>query len=154
MATQDEIAGRLGLNPINVSRYIKAGIITAKPRGQYDLDEVTLEFINHLRDRASGRSADLSEERARLAKEQADGKEMENAVTRGELVYIDDVANRLESALIRVRIRLLSIPTDIAPEVVSAGSVIEAQEIISRAILGALNELAGIDEGEAGGATH
>ena len=39
MATQDEVGGRLGLNPINVSRYIKAGTITAKPRGQYDLDK-------------------------------------------------------------------------------------------------------------------
>lgn len=154
MATQNEIAGRLGMNPLNVGKYIKAGIITAKPKGEYDLDEVTLEFIKHLREKAAGRSTDLSEERARLAKEQADGKEMENAITRGELVYIDDIAGRFENALIRVRTRLLAIPTEIAPEVISSASVAEAQETIERAILGALNELAGVDETEAGGTTH
>jgi len=154
MASQSDIAGRLGMNPVNVSKYIKAGIITAKPKNQYDLDEVTLEFISHLREKAAGRSSDLSEERARLAKEQADGKEMENAIARGELVYIDDIANRFESALIRVRTRLLAIPTEIAPEVVSSASVVEAQETIERAILGALNELAGVLEAEAGGSTH
>ena len=154
MASQSDIAGRLGMNPVNVSKYIKAGIITAKPKNQYDLDEVTLEFISHLREKAAGRSSDLSEERARLAKEQADGKEMENAIARGELVYIDDIANRFENALIRVRTRLLAIPTEIAPEVVSSASVVEAQETIERAILGALNELAGVLEAEAGGSTH
>lgn len=154
MATQSEIAGRLGMNPLNVGKYIKAGIITAKPKGEYDLDEVTLEFIKHLREKAAGRSTDLSEERARLAKEQADGKEMENAITRGELVYIDDISSRFENALIRVRTRLLAIPTEIAPEVVSSASVVEAQETIERAILGALNELAGVHETEAGGSTH
>jgi phage terminase Nu1 subunit (DNA packaging protein) len=89
-----------------------------------------------------------------LAKEQADGKEMENEVSRGELVHIKDVGKNMEKGLVKVRNRLLAIPTDVSQEVMTCDTVAEAQEVIERAILGALNELVGVDQGEAGETAH
>ena len=154
MTNQAELAVKLNISYTNLSKMISAGIITKMPRGEYDVEKATIEYISHLRERASGRGADLSEERARLAKEQADGKEMENEVSRGELVHIKDVGKNLERALVKVRNRLLAIPTDVSQEVMTCDTVAEAQEVIERAILGALNELVGVDQGEAGETAH
>ena len=83
-----------------------------------------------------------------------DDKEMENEVSRGELVYIKDVGKNLERALVKVRNRLLAIPTDVSQEAMTCDTVAEAQEVIERAILGALNELVGFDQEEAGEEAH
>lgn len=149
MTSQTELAVKLNISYTNLSKMISAGILTKMPRGEYDVEKATIEYIDHLRERAAGRGADLSEERARLAKEQADGKEMENEVSRGELVHIKDVGKNLERSLTKVRNRLLAIPTDISQEVMTCDTVAEAQEVIERAILGALNELVGADQAEA-----
>ena len=150
MISQAELSAKLNISPTNLSKMISAGILTK----MYDVEKATIEYISHLRERAAGRGADLSEERARLAKEQADGKEMENEVSRGELVHIKDVGKSLERALVKVRNRLLAIPTDVSQEVMTCDTVAEAQEVIERAILGALNELVGVDQGEAGEEAH
>ncbi len=81
------------------------------PVGKYDLDECRKAYIENIREQAAGRASAgelvLSDERARLAKEQADAKEMENAVMRADLVYIEDVAKQIENQLTKVRTRLL-----------------------------------------------
>jgi phage terminase Nu1 subunit (DNA packaging protein) len=52
----------------------------------------------------------LNAERARLAKEQADGQALRNAVARGELLPADRVENVWMSAIGRSRALLLGIP--------------------------------------------
>jgi hypothetical protein len=74
---------------------------------------------------------------------------MENAIERGELVYIEDVAKRFEEGLSKVRAKLLSIPTKIAPEAAAAENAKEVQRLIENAIIEALNELVGLDAGSA-----
>jgi len=113
---------------------------------------VRREYILHIREVAAGRykvgDLDLSAERARLAKEQADAKEMENAVGRGDLVYIEDVAKQIENQLTKVRTRLLGVPTKVAPEAHASATVREVQTLIEGAIVEALNELVGYSQGE------
>jgi hypothetical protein len=75
---------------------------------------------------------------------------MENSITRGELVYIEDVAKRVEVALSTVKIKILAIPTKVAPEAAAADDAKEVQALIERHIIEALNELAGIDAASAG----
>lgn len=154
MATLHEVAGHLGITVKTLQELLHDGTLEKRDKGQYDLDECRKIYIHRLRETAAGRySADglnLTEERARLAKEQADAKEMENAVARGELVRIEDVATRLEATLSNVRTRLLAIPTKVAAEAAAASEAKDVQALIERAIVGALNELVGRDSEAAG----
>lgn len=146
MATMSEVACHLGVTQKYVTDLIAKGVLKRQPKSMYDLDECRKAYISNLRAVASGRSGngdlDLGAERARLAKEQADAKEMENAIERGELVYIDDVAKQFESGLVKVRTKLLAIPTKVAPEVHACATIKEVQAIIEANIIEALSELA------------
>lgn len=151
MATLHEVAAHLGVTIKYVQDLIANGTLEKKGRGDYDLDACRESYITRLRESAAGRAnagdLNLTDERARLAKEQADAKEMENAIERGELVYIEDVAKRFEEGLAKVRAKLLSIPTKIAPEAAAAEDAKEVQRLIEGAIVEALNELVGLDAG-------
>ena len=153
MATVDDVARHLGMSHKNANELINKGVIARKNRGAYDLDEARSQYIQHVREIAAGRAKhgelDLQEERARLAKEQADAKEMENDVLRGSLVAIEDVAVSIEKQLTRVRTRLLSVPTKVAPEAHASPTVKEVQRLMEDAIIEALNELVGYNKQEA-----
>ncbi len=147
MASLIEVAKELDLSTKMVGELIVRGTITKKGRGKYDVVEARTEYIRHLRKVAAGRAnageLDLGEERARLAKEQADAKEMENANLRGELVFIDDVAKQFGQQASAVKTRLLAIPSKSAPLVINCTKPSEAREIIEAMIEEALNELVG-----------
>jgi len=153
MATQAEVAAHLGVSAKYISDLIGKGVLKRAAVGKYDIDACRKAYIEHIREQAAGRASagelNLSEERARLAKEQADAKEMENAVERGDLVYIEDVAKQIENQLTKVRTRLLSVPTKVAPEAHSCASVREVQAVIEQAIVEALNELVGYSQSAA-----
>ena len=154
MATLQQVAAHLGVSTKTVQDLLANGVIKKKDRGEYDLEECLRAYISRLREIAASRigtgDLNLTDERARLAKEQADSKEMENAITRGQLVYIEDVAKRFAQSLSKVTTRLMAIPTKVAPEAAAADDAKEVQALIERQIIEALNELAGIDEAGSG----
>lgn len=157
MATLSQLAVHLFLSQQRIRDLISAGVLEKKDRGEYDLNECRKAYITNLRDRVSevgyrgNKSAGLTEERARLAKEQADAKEMENEIYRSKLVQIDDVAKIVEGQFDRCRAKLLAIPTKTAPEVHAAADHAEARAILEHAITEAMNELVGYDEKSTGG---
>ena len=147
MSGIQDVALHLEMSPPNVQKLIKEGVITKQERGQYDLKAVRKEYIIHMRNAAGTQNnLDLAKERARLAKEQADAKEMENAVERGDLVYIENVAKQFELQLTKVRTKLLAVPTKVSPEAHIAATVKEVQSLIEAEIVEALNELVGYDK--------
>lgn len=150
MASLEQVAKHLEMSQVAVSKLIREGVIDRQERGQYDVDDVRAQYIRHIRAVASGRAAsgdlDLGAERARLAKEQADAKEMENAVERGELVYISDVSKQFQLQLTKVRTKLLAIPTKVAAEVHASATIKEAKQIIEENIEDALRELVGYSQ--------
>ncbi len=152
MATIIECAKYLSMSTSAFKELLIREVVEKKPKSEYSLDEVREQYIKYIRAVASNRMTteglDLANERARLAKEQADAKEMANEVERGELVYIKDVASSLEKQLYRVRSKLLAIPNRVAPECNSVESVSEVQDIVERAVLEALDELGREDEDE------
>lgn len=149
MATINEVAKHIGVSAKYVQDLINDGVIERQGRGQYDLDVCRQAYITKLRETAAGRAAngelDLGEERARLAKEQADAKEMENEVQRGALVYIEDVAGAIEKQFTKVRTKLLAVPTKVAPEAHACATVKEVQGLLEQSITEALNDLVGLD---------
>lgn len=112
MASLSEVAGRLGVSLNYASGMVRRGIIEKKPRGQYDLDEAQTAYMAHLRKGAAGRDSDsgLSRERARLAREQADGQAIKNKLELGNVVERAVVLREVSDRFAIVRERLLGIP--------------------------------------------
>jgi phage terminase Nu1 subunit (DNA packaging protein) len=153
MASQTEISSKLGITVKTFQDLIAKGYIEQRDRGNYTYEECSKQYLDHLREIAAGRMTvdglDLSAERARLAKEQADAKEMENMVERGDLLYIDDIIKDFEEQLINCKTKLLSAPTKVAAEVFAARDVAEVQEIMEEAVKDALSELVGYRQEQA-----
>lgn len=111
---------------------------------------------------ADDEKPDLNDERARLAREQADNQALRNARLRAELLPADEVESAWQSAIGRCRALLLGIPTSTAGQIVLLASkhadATEAErairELLVKLIDGALNELANtsFDDDEADGA--
>jgi phage terminase Nu1 subunit (DNA packaging protein) len=148
MATLSDCASHLGIDQAVLSRLIKESVLDKQDRGKYDVDAVRLQYLKHIRNLAgnNNNNLELGAERARLAKEQADAKEMENAVERGDLVYIEKVARQFEQQLTKARNKLLAAPTKVAAEAHAAATVKEVREIIEAAIIEALDELVGYNK--------
>lgn len=146
MATVADCAAHLFLTERRFYELLGDGTIDRKPANGYDLDVVREQYIENLREvgagRSSGEGPDLTAERARLAKEQADAQEMKNAASRGELIARADVSAVVTASFARVRARLLALPSKIAPLVLGLTSLAEIKEKISDAINEALAELA------------
>ena len=136
MASLDDCANHLGIQQPTLTRLIKEGIIDKQDRVKYEVDAVRLQYLKHIRNLAgnNNNNLELGAERARLAKEQADAKEMENAVERGDLVYIEKVARQFEQQLTKARNKLLAAPTKVAAEAHAAATVKEVREIIEKYI--------------------
>jgi phage terminase Nu1 subunit (DNA packaging protein) len=147
MATQSQFAAHVGINQAAVADLVRRGVIESEGRNTIDLDAARLAYIAHLRSLASGGSGDpdadldLSKERARLAKEQADKQEMLNAVMRGELLERGAVDDAVIAAFARVRAKMLSVPSKCAPLVVGVETATEVQETLRRSVHDALQEL-------------
>lgn len=144
MATQKAVAEHLGLTDRSVRSYIERGTFPRPDgRGQLDLDACRLAYIEHLRERAAGRASDAAEaegldlqaERARLAKEQADGQAMKNALARGDLVSATAVTAALEQFIAVVKSGLRGVPAKVTR------TDVEQQRRIARAIEDTLADL-------------
>ena len=79
MASLDDCANHLGIQQPTLTRLIKEGIIDKQDRGKYEVDAGRLQYLKLIRNLAgnNNNNLELGAERARLAKEQADAKEME-----------------------------------------------------------------------------
>lgn len=114
MATVGQAAAHVFLAERNFYELLDRGVVERQPAGEYDLDIVREEVIRQLRAAASGRekrpgALDGEFEKARKDKELADRTALQNAVTRGELVAIEEVGKQVEREYAVVRERLLGI---------------------------------------------
>jgi phage terminase Nu1 subunit (DNA packaging protein) len=105
-----------------------------------------------------GRPIDLNAERARLAKEQADGQSLKNSVARGELLPAENVENAWMAAIGRCRALLLGVPTSSAGRIVllarqhegAKDAEREVRELLTSLIDGAVAELRNTDFDDTG----
>ena len=144
--TFSAFADHIGVTPAVITRLVQRGILERAGKG-LDLDRARLAYCAHLRSLAGNGSGDpagdydLGQERARLAREQADALEMKNAVTRGDLLVREDVDAAVTAAFARVRARLLAIPGKLAPVLLAFETPAEAQQAMRDAVHEALREL-------------
>lgn len=110
------------------------------PDGWNDLAELGTWIRQRERPFEDGR-LNPAHERARKDKEYADKIAMENQISRGELIEADTVIAAGSDMVLRVRARLLSLPSKVAPQLLGLDSRILVQEILDDAIRDALTEL-------------
>lgn len=84
---------------------------------------------------------DLTAEKARLAKEQADKHEIENAVRRGELIEAADALDTWGDQIANARAKILAIGHTVAPVVAAETDATACQELIDERAKEALGEL-------------
>ena len=109
--TQPEIAAHLDISDRRLRELLAEWSIDHK---QSSLSEIRTRYIRKLREEAAGRATDgdldLATQRARLAKEQADRIEMQNAVTRKDLASTELLQILLANAGVKVGRILDAIP--------------------------------------------
>ena len=91
-----DLCDLFGITPGMLTTLGKRDIVVRLGHDAYDLEESARRYIASLRETASGRGGEeqvlnLTSERARLAREQADAQALKNAVLRGEYVPAIDV---------------------------------------------------------------
>ena len=147
MATNDEVASHLGISPTRVSQLKSAGILPEARRRANSLDACRAAYLEHIREVAAGRGAaygdlDLTAERARLAKAQADDRERKNAIQDGEYLNVRSFHVMVTSTFTIVRARLLALPSGLAATLVGIDTPAKAQGILKDAVYQMLDELA------------
>ncbi|TRD22087.1 terminase small subunit [Palleronia caenipelagi] len=111
-----DLCDLLDLSPAALSDLKKRGLAVHCGHDAYDLTETVRAYVLHLRGIASGwgsadQAANLTAERTRLAKEQADAQALKNAKLRDELVDAGEVERAWADILRQVRARILAVPS-------------------------------------------
>ncbi|MGV8939798.1 MAG: terminase small subunit [Allorhizobium sp.] len=140
---QVALAGLLGLSSRRISQLAEEGIAARTGPGTFDAAVTIQNYIRHQTGKAGNQASalDLNTERARLAKEQADAQELKNAVTRGESLDAEAVAQTWESIIAEVRSAMLAVPGRLRRR---AGSALDSAAIslVDHEIREALSALA------------
>lgn len=116
-ASVSEITAAFDVSDRRIGQLADKGIVIRVGRGKFDLIASTANYVRHLRDIASGRgedSPDLTAERTRLAKGQADRIAIENERSNGTLINAVEAEHRWADEMVKLRSRLLAVPTGIA----------------------------------------
>ena len=111
-----DLCDLFGITPGMLTALGKRDIVVRLGHDSYDLEESTRRYVASLRETASGRGGEeqvlnLTGERARLAREQADAQALKNAVARGENVPAIEVERAWADILRGLRSRLLAVPS-------------------------------------------
>ena len=147
--TNKELSDFIGLSLPAITKLVDAGVVVRIRPNTYDFKVSVGNYIRQLREAAARhpggvQTLELTAERARLAKEQADAMEIKNSTARGELVSALETEQTWAGFIIDVRSRLLSVPSRVRqriPAMTAAEVVIVDEEL--RSAMEALSRGAG-----------
>lgn len=139
----------LSISPAMLTELKRRGIARHVGHDAWDLEATVTAYVVHLRGIASGRGGEdhvarLTAERARLAREQADGQALRNAQLRRELIRAEDAERAWSDFLRQMRGRLLAVPARLRA---SGDLTASAAETVDAALRAALADLGGADHG-------
>lgn len=137
--TQSQFAELIGVSQQAVSDLINRGVLDR----QASAGQWLRAYCSHLREQAAGRAStgdlDLVQERARLAKEQADRVAMENAKERRELAPVSLMESTLSNIAAKTCGILEAIPVNLKR---NHGLPVEAVNYVRDQIITARNQIA------------
>tara|TARA_R100000353_G_scaffold173344_1_gene139575 strand:- start:461 stop:973 length:513 start_codon:yes stop_codon:yes gene_type:complete len=146
MATRKEVSEHLFMTPQNVAKLIKDGVFVTQPGANpLDLDHCRRSYIAFLQNKArynlKDGSGDITEEKTRLTRAQADKAELDVEVIEGKLIPTDLVIETWINYISNCRAKLLSLPNKIAHLVIAVDNFPDAEKIIKEQVNQSLEEL-------------
>ena len=150
---KSELVEIFGVAPNTITNYKRAGMpsITTTSRGKKDVYDtadciawwVERQILSRFGDKDISDQIDKEYEQGRLARAQADGKEIENQIKRGELAPVSFISEVLSKVTSQVAAVLDSIPQKIKRRV--PGLTANDIEIIKKEIIKTQNAAAKVD---------
>lgn len=138
----------IGVSDRRIRQLAEEGIIIRAAKGRYKLMDSILNFILKLKveiEMKGGTSPDgeidLEEERALHEKVKRHISELKLQTMKGELHKSEDVEHVMTDMLVSIKTKLLSMPTKLAPILVSRNDIDFVRSTINREVLDTLNEL-------------
>lgn len=138
IVTMGELMNAHGVTQTTAEEWIRKGMPNESKNGvlTFNLAETIRWRVERLTKRD-----ELSSERARLAREQADHTAMKNAERRGELIEMELVTEYVTKIISASRAKLLSLPRKLAPVVRFADTDAKCEAILEAHIHESLEEL-------------
>jgi len=142
--SESEIAAFLGIGTSRVRTLGREGVMVRVGRGRLDVQETLGNHLARLRDgavKAGPVTDEMKAEKLRLAKQQADKIEIQNAAARGELFRSADVEREWQNVLRDVRSTVLAVPSRVGSKLahLTAHDVAEIDREIKAALEGLAN---------------
>ena len=147
MASRKEVAEHIYKTVQNVGKLINEGVFqTQTGASPLDIDHCRRSYISHLQKKGrytlKDGTGDITEEKTRLTKAQADKAQLDVAVIEGKLIPTDTVIDTWMNYVSNCRGRLLTMPNKIAHLVLTVTEFSDAEKIIKESVYEALEELA------------
>lgn len=148
MYTAAAVARRLDMTERNVRLLRDKGVLTEYKPGLYDLQTVTVQYINFLRQKnpEAEDKVDYNTERAKLVRAKRESEELELQVRKNELHTTEDIEKALTDMLVNFRTKLMAIPAKLSPIMAKKKDQTEIFELMKAAIDETLEELADFDK--------
>jgi phage terminase Nu1 subunit (DNA packaging protein) len=142
--SQAQAAAHIDMGSRRFQELLESGVIPRQKMHGYNLDDVRLVYIRHLRAIAAGQGAGagvtLAGERALLAREQREAATLKNQISRGDFVSLQLIKRHLMERFAVIRERLLTVPGKCA-DACSMRTRDEIEAILLEEIIEALSEL-------------
>lgn len=162
MATQLEIADKLGISDRWLRKLVESGAIKDRGRGGWDALDAAKDLLTYRGNeierlkaenaslqgqlqRTDGDTANKAIADARRAEAQADKAEMEVAELRGQLIPAEQIADAMHAAVLIMKTRMNAIPARAAPLAHAALTVAAAESLLREQVDEALAELGRIE---------
>ncbi|WP_347138878.1 hypothetical protein [Paracoccus sp. SSK6] len=140
-----QLAGLLGVTPRTLQNMAERGLAVRAARGKYDVLATVRLVLDDLRAGTTEEGLDAKarweEERARLTKARADKAELELAILRGDAVLMPDVETLITEEYGSLRLGLSQLSGSVARKLAEEDKPAVCQDIVARAIEGALKNL-------------
>ena len=148
MYTAAAVARRLDMTERNVRLLRDKGVLTEYKPGLYDLQTVTVQYINFLRQKnpEAEDKVDYNTERAKLVRAKRESEELELQVRKNELHTTEDIEKALTDVLVNFRTKLMAIPAKLSPIMAKKKGQTEIFKLMKTAIDETLEELADFDK--------
>lgn len=132
----------------NVRLLRDKGVLTEYKPGLYDLQTVTVQYINFLRKKnpEAEDKVDYNTERAKLVRAKRESEELELQVRKNELHTTEDIEKALTDMLVNFRTKLMAIPAKLSPIMAKKKDQTEIFKLMKAAIDETLEELADFDK--------
>lgn len=112
LITTDQLADLLGIAERQVQALARQGVVKQAGRGRFYRRDSVRAYCADMRTKATGRGGNpFVHEKTRLAREQADKIELQNAAARGELLPAADVEATWAATFRDIRAGMLALPS-------------------------------------------